>query len=340
MFDLNQSTGFARMLIVSAAVVIVLWGMKAASGLIAPFLMAIFVAIICAPALFWLQRRRVPDWLALIIVLGVIGLIGALVIGWVSDSLAQISQILPSYKAKLIIMYADFSQWLATRNLHLPEINMLNVLSPDRLMKMFNHLLNGLSGVIGNALIVFLAVLFLLIDVVHFPKKLRSVFVDPDKHMPRLTTFVDTVIHYLALKSVTSAITAGCVALLLWTLDYDFIVLWAILAFLLNFIPYIGSALAAVAPVVMGLIDHGWVSALWALAGYVTINIIVGQIVETRIIGDKLNLSSFVVFVSLAFWGWILGPVGMFLSIPLTMLLLIALESNESTRRYAVLLKG
>lgn len=323
-----------------AAVMIILSGIKAASGLIAPFLMAIFVAIVCSPSLSFLRGRGVPNSIALIVVLLGVGLFGAMLVAWLSGSLAELSSTLPNYKIKLTVLYQDFRAWLSGWNIAIPEPQSLSLLSPDSLVIMLNRLLNGLSGLIGDALIVFIAVLFLLVDAVYFPEKLKSVLNDPDKSMPHFAYFTKTVVHYLALKSVASGITAVCVAALLWFFDFELIVLWTILAFFLNFIPYLGSAIAAIAPIFIGLIDHSWVVAVSVTIGYIAINILVGQIIETRLIGNKLNLSSFVVFVSLTFWGWILGPVGMFLSIPLTMLVLIALQSSDATKRYAVLLQS
>ncbi len=330
----------ARGILLAAAIVVVLYGLKAASDLLAPFLMAIFVTIICSPALFWLRRKGVPDYLALITVLISIGLVGAMLVGLLTNSIAELNASLPEYRSNLISLYEQFRTWVGQWGVELPEPDLLQLINPDKLVEMFNHLLSGVSGVVGDALVVFLAVLFLLVEAVHFPDKLRRVLSNPAKSMPYFEGFVNTVLHYLLLKSATSAITAGCVAVLLLVLGMDFVPLWTVLAFLLNFVPYVGSALAAVPVIIVALVDLGWVGAAWVLIGYVAINLMVGQIIETRLIGNKLDLSSFVVFVSLAFWGWILGPVGMFLSIPLTMLLLIALHSNESTQKYAELLKS
>ncbi len=337
--DSSFST-IGRGLLICAAVIIILSGMRAASGLIAPFLMAIFVAIVCSPALNYLRSHGVNNTIALIVVLLGVGLAGAMLVAWLSGSIAELSSTLPGYKVKLTLLYQDFRQWLNQWSIAVPEPGSLRLLSPESLVSMFNKLLNGLSGLIGDALIVFIAVLFLLVDAVHFPEKLKGVLNNPEKSMPYFSQFTETVVHYLALKSVASGITALCVAVLLWFFDFELIALWTILAFFLNFIPYLGSAIAAVAPIFIGLIDHSWVVAVSVAIGYIAINILVGQIIETRLIGSKLNLSSFVVFVSLTFWGWILGPVGMFLSIPLTMLVLIALQSSDSTKRYAALLQG
>lgn len=336
----NSFSTFSRALLISAAVIIILAGMKAASGLFAPFLMAIFVAIVCSPSLTYLRNKGLPNGIALVVVLLTIGLLGGLLLTWLSGALAELSATLPGYKIKLGTLYQQLREWLTTWNIALPEPQLLTMLSPDNLVGMFSRLLNGLSGLVGDALIVFIAVLFLLIDAAHFPDKLQGILRDPEKSMPHFKHFAKTVVDYLALKSVVSGITALCVALMLWFYGFDFIALWSILAFFLNFVPYLGSAIAAIAPVFIGLIDHGPVVAIAVAAGYIAINLLVGQIIETRLVGNKLNLSSFVVFVSLTFWGWILGPVGMFLSIPLTMLVLIALQSNEKTQRYAAFLQG
>lgn len=338
--EVPEFSTVSRIIIIAAAVVIVLAGIKAANSLIAPFLMAVFIAIVFAPSLLWLQRKGINNALSVFIVLSVIGLMGMLIIGWLSNSLSELSAILPTYKFKLTTLYEQFRAWSSTKGFSLPQTELLSILNPASLVKMFNSLLNTLSGLVGDALIVFISVLFLLAEISYIPAKIRDLLATPEKSMPHLVKFSETVVKYLALKSVTSAITAACVAVLLKYLGFDFIALWAVLAFLLNFIPYLGSALAAIAPILIGFVDHSGLTALWVALGYIAINIVVGQFIETRLIGASLNLSSFVVFVSLAFWGWILGPVGMFLSIPLTMLLLIGLQSNDRTKFYAALLTG
>ena len=116
----------------------------------------------------------------------------------------------------------------------------------------------------------------------------------------------------------------------------DYHVLWGLLAFLLNFIPTFGSILAAVPPVLLAIVQLGFGEALMTAALYVAVNVIVGSILEPRFMGKGLDLSSLVVFLSLVFWGWILGPVGMLLSVPLTIMLKIALESSPDTHWAAV----
>ncbi|NKB78072.1 MAG: AI-2E family transporter [Gammaproteobacteria bacterium] len=331
----NHISSLTRSLIAVAAVVVIIGGVKSASDLLSPLLMAVFISIVCTPPLFMMQRRGVPTIIALIIILGFVGLCGVAVFSLITGSIDQFSQSHLRYKSNLTQIYQQLSATLIQLGIPLNLDILFQKINPNSFLALFNYLLNALSKLLADGMIVFLTVLFILAEVATLPIKLRSALKSPDSSMPHLQTFTKKVIHYLALKTATGVLTGACVALLLWVLNIDYIFLWAVLAFALNFIPYVGSVLAGLPPVVLGLIDSGIVTALWATAGYVTINIVVGNIIETRWMGEGLNLSSFVVFVSLIFWGWVLGPTGMFLSIPLTMLITIGLESNPETRRIA-----
>ena len=328
------------MILVGAAIVVLIAGLKSASGIVSPLLMAVFISIVCTPALFWMQRRGFPTVVALIVILGIVGLLGVAVFSLIASSLDQFSNSLPRYKQNLAAMYEQFNATIMRWGYSLPVDGIAEQVNPDSLIKLLNYMLSGLSNILADGLVVFLAVLFILAEVANLPNKLRHALKSPDQSMKRLQAFTGKVIRYLALKAATSVLTAICVAVVLWILKIDYVFLWAVLAFFLNFIPYVGSVLAGIPAVLLALVDHGLVTALWVTAGYVVINIVIGNIIETRLMGGGLNLSSFVVFVSLIFWGWVLGPVGMFLSIPLTMLITIALESGPDSQRIAQLMQN
>ena len=135
-----------------------------------------------------------------------------------------------------------------------------------------------------------------------------------------------------------SLLTGVVIALWLWFLNVDYAVLWGLMAFLFNFVPNIGSIIAAVPAVLLALIDPGPVAAFYAACGYLVVNVIIGNVIEPRVMGKGLGLSTLVVFLSLVFWGWVFGPVGMLLSVPLTMIVKIVLEEHPETNWIAVLL--
>jgi len=144
----------------------------------------------------------------------------------------------------------------------------------------------------------------------------------------------------LAIKAAISLLTGLIIFIWLWILGVDYAILWGLLAFLLNFIPTVGSFIAAVPAVLLALVQLGVLHAGLTLGGFVVVNLVMGNAIEPRWMGRGLNLSPLVVFVSLVLWGWVLGPVGMLLSIPLTIMIKIALENQPESRWIGIMLGG
>ena len=172
------------------------------------------------------------------------------------------------------------------------------------------------------------------------PRRLHIALADPDMKMHHIDRFIQSVNSYLAIKTVVSIFTGLLAGTWLYFLGVDHYLLWAVLAFLFNYIPNIGSIIAAVPAVLMALVQFGAGEAGLVALGYVTINTVMGNVIEPRFMGRGLGLSTLVVFLSLIFWGWLLGSVGMLLSVPLTMIVKIALESREESRWLAILLSS
>ncbi|MFT4753531.1 MAG: AI-2 transport protein TqsA, partial [Salibacteraceae bacterium] len=152
------------------------------------------------------------------------------------------------------------------------------------------------------------------------------------------TVAMSQINQYLAIKTVTSFITGLVIGLLLWAIGVDFPFMWGLIAFLMNYIPNIGSIIAAVPAMFMAFINLGPSGIIWTGTIFLAINITIGSVIEPKIMGKGLGISTLVVLLSLIFWGWILGTIGMFLSIPLTLAAKIAFESQESTKWIAILL--
>jgi len=144
--------------------------------------------------------------------------------------------------------------------------------------------------------------------------------------------------RYLGIKTIVSLATGICAGILTWSLGLDFPLLWAMLAFLLNYVPTIGSIIAAVPAVLLALVQLGPGAAGATAVGFAAINVVFGNIIEPRLMGYGVGISPLVIFVGLVFWGFIFGPVGMLLSVPLTMTLKLSLESDERTRWIAILI--
>ncbi len=328
----------ATFLITAAAFVILVAGLREAQPILVPFLLSAFIAVIAMPPLVFLQHRHIPKGLALTLVIaGVVGvgmLMGALVGSAVDDFSAQ----LPNYQTKLEVQTAHLLNWLAGMGIEISKEMVNNLLDPAKAMKMAAQGLNTLGGLLTNAFLILLTVIFILLEASSFPTKLHLIFDDPEHSFSQLEQFTGNIKRYMAIKTCTSLLTGIVITVWLWVIGVDYPVLWGTLAFLLNYVPNIGSIIAAIPALLLALVQLGPGAVLWSALGYLVVNNLVGNVIEPRFMGRGLGLSTLVVFLSLVFWGWVLGPVGMFLSVPLTMTLKIALDSSEETRWIAILL--
>ena len=327
-----------RLLLNLAAFVIIVAGMYLARPLLVPFLLSVFIAIVAAPVLFFLKRHRVPAVLALILVIAGITAIGMLLGVLIGSSVEDFVAQLPTYQARLKSETGALMAWLSAHGLPAPEHAIGGLLDPGRAMAMAAQGLSSLGGLLTNTFLILITVVFILLEASSLPAKLQRVFANPGTSIEYLKRTTENIKRYMAIKTWTSLLTGAAVAVWLKLVGVDYPILWGTVAFLLNFVPNIGSFIAAVPAILLALVQLGPGGALWALAGYVVVNNLVGNFIEPRFMGRGLGLSPLIVFLSLVFWGWILGTVGMFLSVPLTMTLKIALDSREETRWLAILL--
>jgi len=327
-------------LVTLAALVVVIAGMKVAAPIIVPFIFSIFIAIICAPLLSWLTTRHVPAALAVLMILSAIIFIAFLLMLGVGSSIEQFSKALPGYQANLQGQFNAFINWLGSLGIEATSLGISDAFNPGSAFKAVNKLLNGLGNMFTNMFLILFTVLFILLEASSFPLKLKAMVKQDNIEIDFVDHFLTSVQRYVGLKTITSLATGALVTILLSIQGVDFPVLWGILAFLLNYIPNIGSIIAAVPAVLLALIQFGPSMALGTALGYLVINVLIGNVIEPRVMGRGMGLSVLVVFLSLIFWGWVFGPMGMILSVPLTMLAKLALENNESSRWIAVMLSS
>ena len=333
----SQSVAF-RFILGTAAFVVVIAGLKAAQAIIVPFLLSGFIAVISVPYLNWLQRKGVPLLAALILVIAAIVALGFGLAALLGTSLDGFSQALPSYQENLRGEVAAFAHWLEQQGIGISDQTFLSYLDPGSAMRLASGLLKGLGNVLTNAFLILLTVIFILLEASSFAGKLRAALGAPDHALDEMHAVLDNIKRYMGIKTLTSVLTGAIVAAGLGLMGIDFAILWGFLAFLLNFIPNIGSFIAAVPAVLIALLQFGLGGALTVTGLYLAINVAIGSVLEPRWMGNQLGVSPLIVFISLVFWGWVFGPVGMFLSVPLTISFQIALASTPETRWLAILL--
>lgn len=335
----NVST-FARCALYFSAIVICLAGIKIAAAIVVPFLLSLFVAIICNPAINFLEKRKIPRAIAIMTVIIFIFSLFLVLGGMIGSSVNDFREALPVYEAQL----SDDMDWLITwmegKNISLSMTDVRKYFDPSKVMSLVTTTLTGFSSVLGNFFLLLLTVVFMLAEGPGFAKKLHVAFGDSAGAEKRLDHFIKIVNRYMAIKTIVSLATGIIIGLCLWLLGVDFFVLWALLAFLLNYIPNIGSIIAAVPAVTLTFLQLGIVHAGMVVGLFAGVNMMMGNVFEPRFMGRSLGLSTLVVFLSLIFWGWLLGMVGMLLSVPLTIILKIALENSEEGRWFAILLSS
>jgi AI-2 transport protein TqsA len=325
-------------LVTMASFIIVVAGMKAASSILVPFFLAVFIAVICTPPLFWLQRKGVPKVLALVFILVAILVLGFLFGALIGPSLNHFLTSLPDYQDRLSTHIATLISWLQEKGVNIPAEEVPRTFYPGWVMSLAGGIFSALSSVLTNAFLILLTVVFILLEAADFPKKLRAVLKNPEKSLSTIEKFSQNAKRYLVIKTLISATVGLVIWLWLIILGVDYPVLWGTLSFLLNYVPNIGAIIAALPVALLALVQLGVGSALLTILGFTVVHIVVGNIIEPKLTGKGMSLSTLVVFLSLVFWGWVLGPIGMILSVPMTSLVKIAMESYEKTQGIAIML--
>ncbi len=319
----------------AAYLIIVIAGLRVAAPLVLPILVAAILAIALQWPLRALTRRGVPMGLAMTGVGGLLVVVSTVLTQPVVRSISQFRQNAPAYLERLKAKIEPLVTWAESTLGTAPEPDLL--LQPDSVMRAVTATAEGAVNLLSSMFVIALITVFMLFEAQSLPAKLARA-IDPEKRAA-LGEVVDRVNQYLSLKTAVSVVTGVCAGVLTAALGVDFPILWGVLAFVCNYVPTIGSVVAALPPVALAVVQgDSWTLPLLTATGYLLINVVIGNVLEPRLMGRRMGLSTLVVFLSLLFWGWVLGPIGMLLSIPLTMTTKIALEHSTRYSVIAVLL--
>ncbi len=337
----TQPANSPSLLMQGAALVVIIAGLKAAAPVLVPFLMAVLAAFLAMPPLLWLQSKGLSRWLSLTIIILVGLLLDVLIVVFFGSTLKEFGQGYPDYVQRLQENTVRLEDWLHSLGITVPSDffdRAMEVFDPSAIMQLVGGLFSSVGNVLTNAFFIFLTTVFILIEVPSFPAKLKRIGTHPEQTLNRVHVFGQNLMRYLAIKTTISLVTGVLIAVWLASIGEDFALLWGLLAFLFNFVPNIGSIIAAIPAVLLALVQGGLQMALLAAGGFLVVNVVMGNILEPRVMGYGLGLSTLAVFLSLIFWGWVFGPVGMLLSVPLTLLLKAVLQSRPETEWIAILL--
>jgi predicted PurR-regulated permease PerM len=327
-----------RLLIIGATCVIIIWGLNQAQSVVVLFLVSGFLAVIGTVPVLWMERKGVPSIAAVLIVMAALVTLMLSIGVVVGASLNDFSNTMPFYQARLHDMLLSLKPMLAKKGIVVTDKILLGYLNPAALMGYTATLFTALSNALSNSVVILFTVLFVLLEAAGFPAKLRAILNNPKAVFPQYTGFVNDIKRYMVIKTLINLAAGVLTTLWLVILGVDYPVMWGFLAFLLHFVPSLGSVVAAIPAVLLALLQFGPGAAVLTGGGYLVIGMVIGNIIEPKIMGSRLGLSPLVVFVSLILWGSMLGVVGALLCVPLTMTLKLACEENEETQWIAVLL--
>lgn len=321
-----------------AGFVIIMAGVIYARSVINPLLMALFISIIFTQPIVWLKKKNVPHGMAIAIMVSSMVIFYFGFIELIGSSLSLFLDDAPSYQQKIKELSDATHQNLEARGVSLPFINEFHAAHPTSILQNTHEVFAQFREFLSGEITFIFLVVFLLaeIEAVFFKTRLL------EKHSPFSLHIVEkisrSIRRYLYIKSLTSLATGLLVGISLSIIGVDYAILWGLIAFLLNYIPTIGSIIAAIPALLISIVQLGFPESYWTIGVYVFVNLVIGSILEPRIMGKGLGLSTTVVFLSLIFWGMILGPVGMFLSVPITILIKILLSNFPGTMWIAALL--
>ncbi len=314
----------------AASIAIVLAALKAAAPVFVPLVFALFLVILALPLLAWLRRRGLPTWLAMVLTLG---LLAAVVFGLgfvVVVSVSQVSELAPQYQARIEVWSQELEPLLTRFGLDVADTNVAGYLDVERLFSLASGALSRLTALVWFLLLVLLITVFTFVESLVFRDKLAYALGEDNGVVERFGRITRDVQQYLLVKTAISLATGAAVGIWLWIVGVDLPVLWGLLTFLLNYIPNVGQVAAAVPPVLLAFLQLGPGRALAAIAGFLVVNVVIGNIIEPNLMGRRLGLAPVVVLISLVFWGWMWGMVGTLIAVPLTMMIKILLENSEN----------
>ena len=319
------------LLLTLAAGFAVLAGMRVAAPFLGPILIALMITIAWSPGSEWLRVRGWHPSLAALtgIIIGVLFIL--MFVGLVWSSLIQLQDKLPGYQPRIEALQALIRAKLSDLPIDSSRLFTGELFSSSAIVGYGVATIKRISSAAGNIAVLLLLMAFMMLEAIRFPAKLRHALADKPRAVERFTAFGESIRSYVVINAIFGLVAAVINTTLLIFLGVDFPILWGLLSFLLSFVPNIGFMIALVPPSLMALVEFGFVRAAIVLIAYIVINFVVDNVIKPRFVGHSVDLSPLVVVVSLLFWGWLLGPMGALVSVPLTIGMRFFLESFDNS---------
>jgi len=353
MKESSKKTTAVQALVTVACAVVVIAGLKLAQGFFVPVLLAAFIATISFPITGFLRRHKVPRSLAVLltvlvdfafligIVLICISLVGDLETKWNDTYYDALTERMDEASEGAVALLEKFEVADARAKVEAYgpsnfQAQLTGSFSMAKVLNVGTDVVWKVLSFLGSVFLVLVLTIFMLSEARAFGRRSDAILEARGPNFQRILSATSDIQRYLAIKTLVSLATGVLAGFLCWAAHLDFFLLWGILAFMLNFIPVLGSIIAGVPPFFLALLVHGGPSGVAIAVGFVSINLFLGNFLEPMLMGRRFGLSTLVVIISVLFWGYIWGPVGMLLGVPLTMVLKVMLDNSSDLRWLSV----
>ncbi len=324
------------LLIGAAAAVVAVAGIKQVAWLVGPVFLALIIVIAAHPVQRWLRDRGWPTWVAtlalvLVVYVGLLALFVVLLV-----SVGQLATVLPQYSAQFNALLGSVEQLLAGLGIGQAQIEAATQsVSLNSVVGAVGGVVSGVSGILTVVVLILALLLFFIADAATFGRRLDSIEAERPQIVRALESFANGTRSYLVVTTVFGLIVAVLDGIALAIMGIPLAVLWAVLAFITNYIPNIGFIFGLVPPALLALLTGGWTLLIAVVVVYCVLNLVIQSLIQPRFIGNSVGLSATVTFVTLLFWAWVLGPLGALLAIPLTLLAKALLVDVDPRARWA-----
>ncbi|WP_308250110.1 AI-2E family transporter [Sphaerisporangium fuscum] len=329
------------MLLLTAAAVIVLAGIKAIDSIVGPVVLALVLTIAVSPIRSWLTRRRAPGWLVVLVPLSVVLVVLLGMVATLTAAVVQMAVLLPGYAPQFDKLVADAQKWAAGHGIA-PQVNKaLQSLDPGKIFEFAQGLLSSVLGVVSSLFLVVVLLLAMSLDAPVLSRVMSAAAAERPTLTRALTTFAHKTRRYILVSTIFGLVCAALDVVALYLLQVPLPLLWGVLALITNYIPNIGFVIGLVPPALLGLLAGGVKTMLLVIAAYVLINVVVQSFIQPKFLGDAVGLTTSVTFLSLIIWAMVLGPLGALLAIPLTLLTrALLIDSDPGAKWSAALISG
>jgi AI-2 transport protein TqsA len=308
-----------RLLVAAASLVVILAGVRAVAPVLNNVLLALLLAQVMAPISRLLVLRGLKPALAVTLTVSSVLVFLVTVSVTLGRSLAGLTRDLPTYAAALDTLRARALQQLADWGVSLAGLEVTDILSPGRAVGFATGVLTWVAGAFGDSFLIFFLATIMLAHFAQMHHRQNEGTVLPHSFISRLDAVTVDVRPYLQITATTGLAFAVIITIVLQVMGVPYAVVWGVLSFFLNFVPQVGILLSWVPPAVLALVTHGWPRAVMVIVAYTVINFVIDNVIKPRFMATGLNISFLAIMLSLLFWGWVLGPAGAILSVPLTL---------------------